>query len=400
MKSSKLNILLIEDNPDDQELIQEYLCDGDFNVNILSIRQNLQSGIERLKKKDIDIVLLDLSLPDSFGLDGFKEISANYPEIPVVILTGLSNSESALEAIRVGAQDYLVKGDYDPALLFKTINYAIERNKMITSLFKANLQLKEARSTALQLVNVCNIAREEVEATQSDLQRQKEGLEHFAYVSTHDLRAPVVNLQSLLKFIDRKNYANEQNAVIINKMDITVEQMSETLHDLIEVVAVTKEAEQRKPEVLKLESILNKVILNIEQLVKLQNAKIICDFSKADQIRYVPGHIKSIFQNLVTNAIKYKDPKRDPVINIESTKSNGYTCIKVQDNGCGIDMDKHGKKIFTMFKQLHIDSKGKGLGLYIVKSQIEALGGKIEVESKIGKGTLFTIHLKDQLNGN
>jgi len=113
-------------------------------------------------------------------------------------------------------------------------------------------------------------------------------------------------------------------------------------------------------------------------------------------IKSVPSYLESILINLITNAVKYKDESRPPFISITAEKIGKYTILSVKDNGLGIDLDKHGKKLFGMYKTFHNHKDAKGIGLYIAKNQIEAMKGKIEVNSTIGKGTEFKIFFNEQ----
>jgi two-component system, cell cycle response regulator len=130
MDDKRLNVLLVEDDPDDVLLIQETLAEVDsiLKVNIHA-EETLEAGIDRLMKGDIDVVLLDLSLPDSQGLDTFMRIHAQANAVPIIILTGLNDENFALEAVRQGAQDYLVKGNVNAKMLARVIRYGIERNR-------------------------------------------------------------------------------------------------------------------------------------------------------------------------------------------------------------------------------------------------------------------------------
>ncbi len=133
-----LDILIIEDNPGDSLLLTEYLELSDIIIGTISVVTALSEGMEHLSKKDADIVLLDLTLPDSTGLDTFNRLYSMYPVVPVIILTGLADTSLALDAINSGAQDFLVKGDFDEKLLSKTILYSLERQRIAESLRISN----------------------------------------------------------------------------------------------------------------------------------------------------------------------------------------------------------------------------------------------------------------------
>lgn len=143
------HILLIEDNPVDQGLVEEYLSDTHFNANKFTVVDNLKAGLSELTKGETDVILLDLSLPDSFGLKGLNSIRGKYPQLPVIILTGLQDNEVALEAIKNGAQDYLVKDKLDAYTLEKGIGYSIER-------IRTEQQIRENETRYRQLIQTMN----------------------------------------------------------------------------------------------------------------------------------------------------------------------------------------------------------------------------------------------------
>ena len=129
MPDTPMKILLIEDNPGDARLIREMLAEAETGSFALEWVPRLSDGLERLNQGEIDMVLLDLGLPDSQGLDTFIKAQAQAPQVPFVVLTGLADETLALSAMRQGAQDYLVKGATDPNALLRAIRYATERKK-------------------------------------------------------------------------------------------------------------------------------------------------------------------------------------------------------------------------------------------------------------------------------
>ena len=142
--SKTTRVLLIEDNPGDARLIKEMLRDARRNSFQLEHTDNLTLGLERLKKVSIDVVLLDLSLPDSRGIDTFTSLYAKATDLPVILLTGLVDDEViAVQAIKEGAQDYLLKGQIDSILLERSISYAIERHRILEELKTANQKILE-----------------------------------------------------------------------------------------------------------------------------------------------------------------------------------------------------------------------------------------------------------------
>jgi signal transduction histidine kinase len=148
-------------------------------------------------------------------------------------------------------------------------------------------------------------------------------------------------------------------------------------------------------ESINLVEVVNSSLLNVSALARTSEVSI--EFSNAGAKYWVFGnlsYLESITLNLLTNAIKYSDPKKEKKVQIRIQKQSEWTTIEVEDNGLGIDLKRQGRKMFGMYKTFHDHPDSRGIGLFITKNQIEALGGKIEVESQEGVGTTFRVYLK------
>ena len=110
----------------------------------------------------------------------------------------------------------------------------------------------------------------------------------------------------------------------------------------------------------------------------------------------VPAYLDSVLMNFITNAVKYKDPERDPIVKLSLEQCDNYTVLSITDNGLGIDLERYGEKLFGMYKTFHDNPDARGIGLYITKNQVEAMNGKITVSSNPGKGTTFNIHFNEK----
>lgn len=214
-------------------------------------------------------------------------------------------------------------------------------------------------------------------------------LEKFAYITSHNLRAPVVNIISLL---DLYVHTDDENARVISHLKHSAHRLYETLGDLTEIISNTPgQAELSEP--LQLNKELKAVCAGINYQIVHSGLCIHTSF-EAPEIVYSKKVLHSIFINLLTNAIKYKACDRKPEITIASVVQNGHTILSFSDNGIGIDLDKNGKRIFGLYQRFERSAEGKGMGLFIIKRQVETLGGKIHVESVPGKGTTFYIFIR------
>ena len=225
-----------------------------------------------------------------------------------------------------------------------------------------------------------------------ELMASNEELQQFAYITSHNLRAPIVNIDTLLSFYDPSQAMTEDNKQIFEKILLSFDQLKSSLNDLIKLVDL-KRGQHTTKEIVVFEDVLRKVLRNIETQVAAEEAKIKYDFSSVPKVLFKSPVLESVLQNLITNALKYRRDE-PPKIAVRTDSVDDYVTMTVQDNGMGMDLDKIGSRIFGMYQRFHEGIDGKGLGLYIVKSQVESLGGKIDVESRVGHGTTFTVYIK------
>lgn len=214
-------------------------------------------------------------------------------------------------------------------------------------------------------------------------------LEDFAYITSHNLRSPVLNLALLLNFY-KSEETEEGKQILLDKFEQTVEKLSETLNNLMDVLIIQQDSNKVKSK-LKFETIFNKIKLDLDSFIAESNAEIIADFNEAPEIEFSKIYLESIMQNLLSNSIKYSSPERSPLIHIKSKYVEDKIHLTFSDNGLGIDLKKYGSKIFGLNKIFHKHPNAKGVGLFITKAQIDSMGGQIFVSSEINKGTTFTI---------
>ncbi len=226
-----------------------------------------------------------------------------------------------------------------------------------------------------------------------ELQESNNELKQFSYVISHNLRAPLANLTGLLGLLDTENIKDEDTLELIEAVKTSTHNLNINVNDIIDILMIKSE-DDKIPEPLSIAEFWGKVKTSLSYLVETANAQIEEDFAEAPAVRFKESYLESILTNLLSNALKYKSEERKLVINIKTYAEKGNTVLIFEDNGIGIDMNKHGGQIFGLYKRFSNKAEGKGLGLYIVHAQITALGGKIEVKSELGKGTRFMVHFK------
>ncbi|APA64550.1 PAS domain S-box protein [Maribacter sp. 1_2014MBL_MicDiv] len=233
-------------------------------------------------------------------------------------------------------------------------------------------------------------AKEELEEFTQKLTLQNQQLADFTHITSHNLRAPVANLNSLLEIY---TYAenDEERTDIFNKFSSVIDHLSSTLNTLIEALKAKVGDANENIEKVYFEDVFKDTSQILSGAILKSNAVIDTDFSQLTHISYNKIYMESIFLNLIGNAIKYSAEDRAPHIEIKTEVKNEINIITFKDNGLGIDLKKHGSKLFGLNKVFHRHPDAKGVGLYLTKTQIEAMGGTISATSEVNVGTTFTI---------
>ncbi|MEP6948453.1 MAG: PAS domain-containing sensor histidine kinase, partial [Ginsengibacter sp.] len=237
------------------------------------------------------------------------------------------------------------------------------------------------------------LEEERLKMTAEIIQRNKD-LEQFSYIISHNLRAPVANILGLSSMLQRDNLEDNLKNEINCGLSASVNKLDEVIRDLNNILKVRQEVNENKQLVI-FSALANDIRLSIESMIVNEKASIVCDFSEVDEMLTIKSYLYSIFYNLISNSLKYKQPGISPVIEIKSKKLNDKIILFFKDNGLGIDLQKRGNQVFGLYKRFHTDhAEGKGMGLYMVKTQVESIGGKISITSEINKGTEFKIEFE------
>ncbi|WP_236640902.1 PAS domain-containing sensor histidine kinase [Flagellimonas alvinocaridis] len=223
---------------------------------------------------------------------------------------------------------------------------------------------------------------------------QNKKLINFAHIVSHNLRSHSANFSMLLEFlINEKDETEKEN--IVKMLSQASDRLLETLDNLNEVVDINTNMDlEKKP--LNLHESLTKVLQSLAALLDKNQVKIVNHVDKELCVSANSSYLNSIIINLITNAIKYRSPKRNPIITLNAQKHERQVVFSVSDNGLGIDMERYGGKIFGLYKTFHDNKDAKGLGLYIIRNQIEAMGGSITANSEVDKGTIFNVYFNEE----
>ncbi|GGW72678.1 PAS domain S-box-containing protein [Winogradskyella epiphytica] len=220
---------------------------------------------------------------------------------------------------------------------------------------------------------------------------QNEKLKDFAHIATHDIRTHVGNLFSITEFLEE----DFEEVLSSNENFKMLKESLANLNDTINNLSSIRENKKRSFKKLKrlsLHKYVESAIYNVSAIAKKEKCQIINNVNKGVKIQGIEAYLDSIILNFLTNSIKYKSDKRLPVIELSSEIDNEYVVLKIKDNGLGMDLEKSYDKLFTLNGILHKHHDSRGIGLYITKNNVENIGGKIEVESVVDEGTVFSTY--------
>jgi signal transduction histidine kinase len=256
---------------------------------------------------------------------------------------------------------------------------------MLAGSFNAMLEQIEKMDSFLKETNAA------LKTYSTSLERTNRELEEFAYISSHDMKSPITSLRGLLTLMQEKDAIKREHRNLFGMAVNSVSQMQKTINALNDIIAFRKTLRIER-EKIDLGEALEEVRLrildhNADQVV------INADFTQCRYVNFPPVHLKSIFQNLLTNAIKYKQEGKPAIIDITSACEENFVVLEVKDNGMGIDMDRFKDKLFGLFQRFHTHVEGTGIGLHMIHSIVESYGGRIYIDSVVDQGTTFKIYL-------
>lgn len=224
------------------------------------------------------------------------------------------------------------------------------------------------------------------------VQRIKEH-EQFASIVSHDLRGPLSNIIGLTALVNDKDLIEGEREFMLNGLTTSAERLNEVIADLNHILNFGKQLSEKKEQV-HFSKLISDIQESIGNILEKEQVNFKIDFGRVDEMFTIKGYMYSIFYNLISNSIKYRRPTVPLDITVESELVDEKIILTFKDNGLGVDLKKRGDEIFGLFKRFHTDrADGKGMGLYLVKAQLEKLGGKISVKSEVNQGTEFTITL-------
>lgn len=370
MASAPVRILLVEDNPGDARILRELLRDArSLHFDLVHV-ERLEAARLQMHATGADVVLLDLSLPDAHGLDTVRAMLEAAPDAPIIVLTGLDDDATAVQAVQAGAQDFLVKGHVDGPLLARAVRYAMERKRLDQERALLLESEREARATAEAAVR----GRDEV-------------LRVVAHDLGNSLSAVLVTTSVLLRIVPEE-VADGLARRKVENIRALVQQMQRLRQDLLDVALL--EAGQLSiepgpcgPSTLVEQSIERYAPIAEERSIELSEAV----EPGLPHVRADEPRLLQVIANLLTNALKFTPAGGR--IEVGAQGQEGEVLFFVRDSGPGISAE-HQARLFDRFWTTRQGNPfGAGLGLAIAKGIVEAHGGRIWVESTPGEGSVF-----------
>jgi signal transduction histidine kinase len=282
-----------------------------------------------------------------------------------------SNEQLVMQREQIEQQHTLLLRQHDE---LKNAQKVIEQqNATITQHNNALVQEVDSQSTYLSRANTV-------------LKERNTQLEQFAYIISHNLRGPLSRIQGLASIMDFVASPDEIHDLAKKISGATID-LDRVIKDLSLMIDVPQIDERAFTEV-NLVELTAKVIDELSTEIKQEGVTVNTNLRET-KVRSLYSYLENIFFNLIQNAIKYRSPDRKPIITVSSYKMDGQLILEVEDNGLGIDIQRHKTNLFMPYKRFHLHVEGRGLGLYLVRARVEALKGKIEIESHVNIGSRF-----------
>ena len=372
MHLEELKVLLVEDNDGDAYLVVEALEESTMCRFALTRVFRLSEALTYLKASSFDVVLLDLSLPDSRGIETFRKLKPYVDHLPIVVLSGFTDSAMALDAVSEGAQDYLLKGRTSADMLARSIRYALERKRFRDELVRAkDAALAASRAKGTFLANM-----------------------------SHELRTPLNGIIGMAQVLLQEVEAPEQQGKL-GVIKRSAEALLGILSDILDMSRIESGTLAIVPGTFSLADLVNDVtdLLAPGAREKRLSLSAVLPENVPTTMRGDALRIRQVLLNLVGNAVKFTEQGEIVIeVSVRSTTSSLVRVgIDVRDTGIGIPSDRQAA-IFERFTQVDPTNErrfgGTGLGLSISSEITRLLGGSLSVQSVPGKGSTFTLELE------
>jgi len=378
---SPLRVLGVEDNKIDSSILESMLTKSESYTSFLRITDQFEDAVSLLKEFDFDVIVLDLNLGERQGLETLKEIRSLFSDIAIVVNTGAFENELGLQALKCGAQDFLVKGDYTARILNKVLHYAVERKRLENDLAKAR---KKVQETQMQLI-------------QSE---KMEVIGELASGVAHEVKNPLATIAYGITFLNNEIKERDENInKVFENIDESIERANAIITDLLDFSNLSKlnMREINLSELIEKSLILTKYEQEKMNIVVTKNIK-----DNLTKLVIDGNRIQQVIINLLLNAISsvskggeinitIEESEAKEIMNVKNIKdcpfdqADKLVILTIEDNGEGIPEDKLNK-IFDPFFTTRRARGGVGLGLSVSKQIVELHKGMLKIDNRESNG--------------
>lgn len=365
-RANALKLLLIEDSPSDGTLIGAYLQEGLLGSVELARVQRLQSGLSWLSEDNIDAVLLDLGLPDSSGLNTYQRVQHEYPDMPVVIISALADLDVAEQAVSLGAQDFVIKGELTPTTLVRAVIYAVARQGV---LFRHDRVLHDEIATK----------------------------DRFLSHVSHELRTPLAAIHQFVSLVADETTGPllaEQRECLVGAMR-NIRQLSSMVDDLLAVTRLGSALIDVHPQAVAIADLVSQCASDFLLLAKEKEIDLEMNLPSLPDVWCDPARVTEVLDNLLDNAVKFT-PRKGRIV-ISARTEDDFVHISVWDSGSGVTPELRERVFESFFQENRNEDSGRaglGLGLYVCRQLVELQGGRIWIDNSLAtNGSSFTLSL-------
>jgi signal transduction histidine kinase len=272
--------------------------------------------------------------------------------------------------------------------LLKEVNSTYQEYE--NEIARLTIHIANTEKNNTELLSFCENRNTDNEKMLANMMVRVRDMEQLIYIISHNLRSPIANISSLCDIL-RMDLGKEEHDKCLDGLELSVNKLDDVIVDVNSILDV-KGGQGRSKENLLFDDMIKDINALNKTLFEKEEVKIVTDFQVAG-ISSIKSYLFSVFSNLISNSIRYRRREVNPEIKISSVRKGDRVILTFQDNGLGIDLEKFGNNVFGLYKRFHQHKDGRGMGLYMVKTQVELIGGSIGLKSVVNHGTEFTIEL-------
>ncbi|MGF1459970.1 MAG: ATP-binding protein [Leptolyngbyaceae cyanobacterium] len=395
-----LRILTVDDDAADRMLFRRTLRQTRLNIAELAEATDAQNAIATLQAHRFDCIFIDYRLPDLNGLQLIQQLRSEGVTVPLVVLTGLGDQETAVELMKAGASDYVVKSRLSADLLAQCIRSALRIFEAEEAVRRAQQEVQMTNALLVQQNRALEDQRREIQRQNLEIMRASQLKSEFLATMSHELRTPLNAIIGFSQLLGRRRNDKwtDQQAEMVQRIYRNAHNLLGLLNEILDFSKLGARRLELQPVPLNVIGLAEDTVSEMQSLAKQKGLQLTCDCKIDDpMIKNDPLRLRQVMINLLSNGIKFTDVGHVTLtVNNADDSSPHDILISVTDTGSGIHCDDVDS-IFEAFRQIDQSStrrhNGTGLGLAIVNAIVGLMGGSISVESNLGQGSTFEVQI-------